>query len=185
MRDQAMPRDRMKGLRMGGHTLAVDGRNDQDGIPHLLSVSSIATDDAIDPQSPLLRFVDSVDEIHTDLVRHVPPADREHKDGVILTGTTHSQPGRKNSFPAVIIRACGQLCNIVDWCVGFNPAEFSEVVDGMTAIRCAPSDAQHKQPPVSRAQIRKALRNILKHLVIDAVNDLACLGEVFLSVRYL
>ena len=58
-----MPGDGMKRLRMRSHTLSIDGRNDQDRVPHLLCVSAIATDHAINFQSLALCFVDGTDEM--------------------------------------------------------------------------------------------------------------------------
>ena len=48
----------------------------------------------------------------------------------------------------------------------------------MAAVRRAAADADQEQPPAPRAQVREVSRDPLDCPVIDAVGDLAGLGEI-------
>ena len=139
-----MPGGRMKGFRVGSDALFVHGRNDEDGIAHLLRVAAVTTDHSVNFQSLAFRFVDCADQVDADVVGGVPAADRKDKDGVMIAGATDAQPGGKDSLPAFVIRTGRQFRHVIDRGVRLDAAELPEVVDGMTTIRRTSTDSQHE-----------------------------------------
>ena len=77
----------------------------------------------------------------------LPPPNRKHAYCIILVGFAGTQPSGKNTIPSFIIRTSCQFRNIIDRRISFDSAEFSKIVDRMTAVCGTSSNTQQKQTP--------------------------------------
>ena len=165
----------MKGLRMRRHTLAVDGRNDQDRIAQLFRVSAITTDHAVNFQALSLRFVDCAHEIDTELLAAFQPPTERRRWRLVPARLT--SPGGKDSFPPFIIVRAVSSATFRPECMPRFRRVF-EIVDGMIQFAALPPTPNRRAGRLSRersarpAAIPRPSRN-------DTFADLTGFIEIF------
>ena len=119
-----------------------------------------------------LGQIDRLDDIGTDLALGIAAADRIDQDRILIAEVTGVEPCCKHRIPSLVIGACGELRDVVDGAVGFDPAELAKVIDGVAAIGRAAADADQEQPPpavpqpveLGRQSLDRGKRNIMTNL---------------------
>ena len=88
-----------------------------------------------------------------------------------MSAAAHLEPGREDGVPALVIGARGQLGHVVDRAIGLDPAQLSEIVDGMAAIAGTAANADQEQAALARPQplefgqrLDRGERNIVANL---------------------
>jgi hypothetical protein len=169
---------------MGRDQRGIDGGNYDYVVADLLRVAAAASNDAEDFQAATPALVEPMDEVGADLALGIATADREDKNRVHVVGLAGAQPGSEDGLPSLVVGPCGQFGDVVGRCIGFDPAQLTEVIHGMAAMSGAPADAEQEQAPAALPQFNESERQILDALVIDGARDLARLSEKRLNVTH-
>src|SRR5262249_36856470 len=82
----------------------------------------------------------------------------------------------------MVMRARCKLRYVVDGRIGFDAAQFSEVVDGVTAVACTASDAEQKQSAATGAQGSECACKLLDGLDVDGRADFLDFVQEFVGV---
>lgn len=167
----------LKGLGMWRHILWVHGRDNHTCIRHLRSIAPIAPDNAQNARTYLLRVLQRQNQVWTDIPFYIPTADRKDEHNILLPQTAGAQPFLKYACPSLVVRACGQLGNVVSWRVGFDSGKLAKVIDGMRGIRRAAANANNEQASPSRARLCEEVCYPFNVPPVQSVNNLTSLGK--------
>ncbi len=172
MRYEAMPNDGLEGFCQRREPLGIDHRDDDHQVPAPRRMTTVAADDAKYAGSALLGEIDRFDNIRADVALAVAAADREHENGVLRADSADLQPPGEDRFPTLIISARGQFGNVVGGAIGFDAAQFAEVVDRVAAVSGAAADAEQKQPTTTIAQRRQFAGHLLDDIHVQRTGNL-------------
>ena len=121
--------------------------------------------------------IDRLDDVGADIALQVAAADRIDQDRVLVAEAAHLEPGREDGVPTLVIGARGQLGHVVDRAVGLDPAQLSEIIDGMAAIAGAAADADQEQAALAFPQPVELGRQRLDRREWNVVANLCGRGE--------
>src|SRR5207248_11355976 len=105
--------------------------------------------------------------VDADVALGVAAADREDQQRIIGAESADLEPAGKHRVPPLVIRARGQLGNVVDSRIGLDVAELAEVVDRVAAIAGAAADAEQEKAPAPLAQRCELIRQAVYRIGID------------------
>src|SRR5439155_440270 len=77
----------------------------------------------------------------------------------------------------------GQFRHVVDRRVGLDAAELPEIVDGMAAVGCAPSDPEQEEPASPGSEGKQPVHQSLDDIAVQLVQDLSGLPQILSRVR--
>jgi hypothetical protein len=92
-----------------------------------------------------------VDEVERHLWFARAPADAEHEHGVAVGQAARAQVLVERRLPALVVRARGQLGDVVGRRVGLEVADLAEVVDGVRGVPRAAADPEDEESPAAVA----------------------------------
>ena len=163
MRDEEMPDDRLERLGMWRHRFRIDGGHDHTGVGDLRRVSAVASDDADDLCADLHGKAQREDQIRADVLLEAAAPDRQHEHHVFRLQAAPLEPGRKHRLPAFVVRAGGQLRDVIDRRIRLDGGDLPEVVDGMRAVRSAATHAQEEQTASTPTKVGKHGGHLVDH----------------------
>jgi hypothetical protein len=75
-----------------------------------------------------------------------PPTERMNRQSLLLQ-LARAQPLHEDARPALVVRARGQLGDVVGGGIGLNARDLAEVVHRVGRVGRAAADAQHEEAP--------------------------------------
>src|SRR5437867_9094870 len=131
MRDEQVPHHRLKCFRVRRDMVRVHSGNDDAGGGFLCRVTAVATDNADDGGTGRLGELNRADKVRADILFHVAAANRENEQAVLGAEAAAFQPLAEDGGPAFVVGAGGEFGDVVGGRVGFEVADFAEVIHGM------------------------------------------------------
>src|SRR6516165_10457001 len=144
---------RLDGLGQGGDPVRIDLGDQDDHVAVLGGISAVP---AYDPEHlcrTRLGEIDRLDDVGADVALGVAAADRIDQNCILVAEMTGVEPCCKDRIPPLVIGACGELRDVVNRAVGFDPAELAKVIDGVAAIGGAAADTDQEQPAFAVPQL--------------------------------
>src|SRR5690625_308716 len=126
-------------------TLAIDLGDHDTVVGDLCGIPPIPPDDSEDRCSDLAGMAQRMDDIRTDTPLEIATTDREDENTIPRPKTATTEIFDEGRIPALIIRPCSQLGDIVDRRVRLEGSELTKVVDRMRGMRSATTNAEEEE----------------------------------------
>ena len=168
VRDQQVPNHRSQALDNRSDQLVIDGGDYHAGIGSLSREAAIAPDNTGYRRAAQFGQFDGANDIGADRRVNAAAADREDQQAVLGFQAGRLQPGREGALPALIVDPRGQLRDIVGGTIGFEAADFAEVVGGMAGMAGAATHPDDEQAPTPVAYLGQSQGHGLNSLAVNS-----------------
>jgi len=162
-----MPDDRLKRFGVGRDPRGRNRRNDNDVVTYPACISAVSPDNPKNTHSARAGFVETGDNIHRNISLSVAATDGKDENGIVRITSACPEISGKNCIPSLIVGPGSEFGNIVDGRIGFDSAQFPEIVHRMAAIRGAAANTDNKKPAATFPQFCQLRNHFLDLLRIE------------------
>ena len=146
MGDKQMPNHCLKCLTVWRKVPSTGERDENDGVRHFGCMAAIVADDPDNPGSASPSRIDRPDQVLGNCPVQAAAADRQDEQSVLGAELADLEPFRNRRCPAIVIRSCRELRNVIGRRIRFNAADFPKVVYCMAGVGRASAHPENEKP---------------------------------------
>src|SRR5262249_29551898 len=131
------------------------------------------------PASP--GQLDGGNEVGTNILLQIAPADGKNEQAVPTLKPAALQPFGEHGAPTFVVGAGRELGDIVTRCIRFKAADLAKIIDGVRCVGSAASHAEDEKAAPTLPQRSQFIHHLLDLAGVELGNDLPGLFEVLLD----